>query len=125
MNNQTIIGIGCFAKPERLGRIFNKLVHDYALGIVEDNQFFDQDRPVRRESGDLLGALMAKFNKGRRSGRGKTLRFPEQQIITGFYLSLLDKKLNLKIFARGKGSRQKIYTAGLDELTKLRQARLN
>jgi hypothetical protein len=125
MKNHMLIGIGCFAKPEKLNRIFNKLVQDYALGSFEGNQLFDQNIPAGCEGANLLRALMATPTKGRRSGGCETIRFPKHQIITGFYLSLLDQKLNLKIFARGNSSKQEIYTAKLDELTKLRQERLN
>jgi hypothetical protein len=125
MDNQTVIGIGCFAKPERLSRIFKKLVQDYALGSLEDNQLFDQNIPPGCEGADLLRELVAKPTKGRSTGRCEIIRFPKHQNITGFYLSLYDQKLKLKIFARGNSSKQEIYTAKLDELTKLRQKRLN
>jgi hypothetical protein len=124
MKNQMLIGIGCFAKPERLSRIFNKLVQDYALGPLGDNHLFDQYIPPGCESADLLRELLAKPTNGRPSGRCETIRFPKHQNITGFYLSFFDQKLNLKIFARGNSAKQEIYTATLDELTKLRQERL-
>ena len=125
MDNQTVIGIGCFAKPERLSRIFNKLVQDYALGSLENNQLFDQYTPPGCEGADLLREFLAKPTKGRPSGRCETIRFPKHPNITGFYLSLFDQKLNLKIFTRGNSAKQEIYTATLDELTQLRQERLN
>ena len=125
MENQMFTGIGCFAKPDRLGRIFNKLVQDYALGPFESDQLFDQNIPAGSEGVDLLKALMTGPARDRQSGACGTIKFPGHQKITGFYLSLFDQKLNLKIFARGNSSKQKIYTAKLDELTKLRQERLN
>ena len=125
MENQTFTGIGCFAKPERLSRLFNKLVQDYAIGPFEGDQLFDQNTPAGCEVVDLLKALMAGPTRGRRSGGCETIKFREHQKITGFYLSLFDQKLNLAIFARGNSSKQEIYTAKLDELTKLRQKRLN
>ena len=125
MKNQMFIGIGCFAKPYRLGAIFNKLVQDYALGPFESDQLFDQNIPAGSEGVDLLKALMTGPTRDRQSGACGTIKFPEHQKITGFYLSLFNQKLNLKIFARGNSSKQKIYTAKLDELTKLRQERLN
>lgn len=125
MQNQIVIGIGCFAKPERLSRIFNKLVQDYALGSVEDNQLFGQNIPAEGEGADLLRSLMAGPGKGRSSGKYKPIRFPEHKIITGFYLSLLDQKLNLKIFAKGNRSKREIYSAELHDLTRLRRERLN
>ena len=57
MKNQMFTGIGCFAKPDRLGRIFNKLVQDYALGPFESDQLFDQNIPAGSEGVDLLKAL--------------------------------------------------------------------
>jgi hypothetical protein len=125
MKIQKFTGIGCFAKPERLGRIFNKLVQDYALGPFESDQLFDQKMPPGCEGIDLLKALMAGPTRDRGSGPCETIKFPGHQNITGFYLSLFDQKLNLAIFAKGNSSRQEIYTAKLDELTKLRQKRLN
>ena len=125
MKNQMFTGIGCFAKPDRLGRIFNKLVQDYALGPFESDQLFDQNIPAGNEGVDLLKALMASPTRDRQSGACGTIKFPGHQKITGFYLSLFDQKLHLKIFARGNSSKQEIYTAKLDELTKLRQERLN
>jgi len=125
MKNQMLIGIGCFAKPEKLSRIFNKLVQDYALGSLEDNQLLDQYIPTESEGVDLLRALLATPTKGEPSHGCEAIRFPKHPKIAGFYLSLLDQKLNLKIFARGNSSKQEIYTAKLDELTKLRQKRLN
>ena len=125
MKIQMFTGIGCFAKPDRLGRIFNKLVQDYALGPFESDQLFDQNIPAGCKGVDLLKALMAGPTRDRQSGACGTIKFPGHQKITGFYLSLFDQKLNLKIFARGNSSKQKIYTAKLDELTKLRQERLN
>lgn len=125
MDNQTVIGIGCFAKPEKLSRIFKKLVQGYALGSVEGDQLFDQYIPPGCEGFDLLRALLTKPTQGRSSGGYETIRFPEPQNITGFYVSFFDQELNLRIFARGNSSRQEIYTARLDKLTKLRYERLN
>lgn len=125
MDNQTVIGIGCFAKPERLSRIFKKLVQDYAMVSAEGDQLFDQYIPPGGGGADLLRALLARPTKGRPSGGYETIRFPKSQNITGFYLSFFGQKLNLMIFTRGNSSRQEIYTATLDELTKLRHERLN
>jgi hypothetical protein len=85
----------------------------------------DQYIPPGCEGFDLLRALFSRPTHGRSSGGYETIRLPEPQKITGFYVSFFDQKLNLKIFARGNSSRQEIYTAELDELTKLRYKRLN
>ena len=59
MDNQTVIGIGCFAQPDKLSRLFKKLVQDYALGSVEGDQLIDQYIAPGCEGFDLLGALLA------------------------------------------------------------------
>ena len=125
MENHMFTGIGCFAKPERLGRIFNKLVQDYVLGPFEGHELFGKDMSIGIEGADLLQALIGGQTGVGRSGDYETINFQKQKKITGFYLSLFDQKLNLAIFARGNSSKQEIYTATLDELTKLRQKRLN
>jgi len=125
MKNQTVTGIGCFAKLEKLSRIFNKLVQNYTLGQFACHELFRKDMSTGIEGADLLQALMAGLTGGSRSGGYETISFQKHKKITGFYLSLNDQKLILSIFARGNSSKQKIYTASLDGLTKLREKRLN
>jgi hypothetical protein len=125
MKNQTVTGIGCFAKPERLGRIFNKLVQTYTLGPIKGNQLFDGHLPKESEGADLLLALMTDLTGDSSSAGYETPSFKGSKKIAGFYMSFKDHKLNLSIFARGNSSRSEIFTTSLDELTKLRQKRLN
>lgn len=125
MKHQLFIGIGCFAKPDRLSRIFSKLVQNYTLGPFKGNQLFDGPICKEGEGGDLLQALMAGLPAGSSSGGYESPNFNGPQKITGFFLSLKDQKLNLSIFARGNSSRQEVYTTSLDELTKIRKKRLN
>ena len=125
MQNRMFTGIGCFAKPDRLGRIFSKLVQTYTLGPFEGNQLFDGPISSKSEGGDLLQVLMAGLPAGSSPESYETLNFNEPKKITGFYLSLNNQKLNLAIFARGNSSRQEVYTTTLDDLTKIRKKRLN
>ena len=125
MKNQTSIGIGCFAKPERLGRIFYKLVQDYTLGPFEGHELFGKDMSTGIENPDLLEAFTAGLTGGTRSRGCETINFKGPKRITGFYLSFNDQILNLSIFARGNSPGQEVYTTSLDVLTKLRKKRLN
>jgi len=125
MENQIFTGIGCFAKPDRLGRIFSKLVQNYTLGPLEGNQLFDGPISKENEGADLLQALMTGLTGGSYSGGYETLSYKGSKKITGFFLSLKDQKLNLSIFARGNSSKREVYTTSLDELTKIRKKRLN
>jgi len=124
MENQIFTGIGCFAKPDRLGRIFSKLVENYTLGPFNENQL-DGPKSKESEGADLLQALMAGLTGSSNSGGYATLSFMRPPKITGFYLSLNNQKLILSIFARGNSTRQEVYTTSLDELTKIRKKRLN
>ena len=126
MENQMFIGIGCFAKPDRLGRIFSKLVQNYTLGPFKGNQLFHGPISKKSEGADLLQALMAGLTGGSSSGGYETLTIkgPPKKI-TGFYLSLKNQKLILSIFARGNSTRREVYTTSLDELTKIRRKRMN
>jgi len=125
MKHQLFIGIGCFAKPDRLSRIFSKLVQNYTLGPFKGNQLFDGPISKESEGGDLLQALMAGLPTDSISGGYESPCFNGPKKITGFFLSLKDQKLNLSIFARGNSSRQEVYTTSLDELTKIRKKRVN
>ena len=124
MKNQNVTGIGCFAKPERLGRIFNKLVQNYTLGPFEGKQLHEQLLDGN-ESVDLLQALTAVMVDGNNPREAMNHEFKESKKIIGFYLNLNGQKLNLSIFARGDCTRSEIFTTSLDKLTKLRQKRLN
>ena len=125
MENQTFTGIGCFAKPERLGRIFSKLVQNYALGPLKGIKMFDENLSKENEGVDLLPALMAGLTASSGSGDREPLTYRRSKPIIGFYLTLNDQKLKLSVFARGNSTRAEIFTTSLDELTRLRQKRLN
>ena len=125
MKNEMFTGIGCFAKPDRLNRIFNKLVQNYTLGPFNADQLFDGSDSDGSDHADLLQAVMANLAGDGGSGDGETPNLNRFKKITGFYLSLNDQKLNLSIFARGNDSRTEIITKRLDKLSRIRQKRLN
>lgn len=125
MENQTSTGIGCYAKPERLSRIFKKLVQAYTLGPFKENQLFEGILSEEMKGADLLQELMTgrkTDNCGRGCGNPSIKIFGK---ITGFYLTLNNENLNLSIFTRSDRCRPEIMTTRLDGLTKLRQKRLH
>ena len=126
MTNKKVTGIGCFAKPATLSRVFKKMVRNYTLGQIESINLVDGHNEERRTDGTvLLKALIA----------GKAGCFPlpesdscgaaENRKITGFFLTLRNQRLNLSIFARKNRNIRERYTASLDAFTELRQKRLN
>ena len=126
MLNKKVTGIGCFAKPATLSRVFKKMVQNYTLGQFESINLVNGHDEVRGADGNLmLKTLIA----------GKAGYFPvpdpescsvaENRKITGFFLTLRNQRLNLSIFARGDCNIRERYTASLDAFTELRQKRLN
>jgi len=116
MQNQTFTGIGCFAKPQRLSRIFKKLLQAYTLGPFKESQM--------REA-NLIEALTAGRNGDICSAGFKNPGFKVSHKITGFYLTVKDQKLNVSIFTKTNSARPEIITTSLDGLTKLRQGKLH
>ena len=125
MKNQMFTGIGCFAKPDRLERIFNRIVRNYTLEPRGEYELLMENLPKNNEGAHLLQALMANLaESGYPNGTGAVdLTRPRE--IAGFYLTLSDQKLNLSIFARGNNSRSEIFQTSLGDLTRLRHKRLN
>jgi hypothetical protein len=125
MKNQTVTGIGCFARPEKLRRIFLKMVQRYALGQIEGIDLADRSESGETESIRLIEALIAGRNLELHPSNSNSPDAPEYKKITGFFLTLKDQKLNLSIFAKNSDRRQERHSAVLDALTDIRWRRLN
>jgi hypothetical protein len=125
MQNNMIAGIGCFAKPETLSRVFNKMVRDFALGRIEGIGSENRHEWGGPEAARLIAALMAGEKPKLRPLDSTCPDDTENGEITGFFLTLKDQKLNLSIFAKTDGCRQQRYSAVLDGITQLRHSRLN
>jgi len=147
MINKKVTGIGCYAKPATLSRVFKKMVRNYTLGQFESTNLINGHDEVRGTEGTvLLKALIAGkagYFPAPAEGTvllkaliaGKTGYFPlpdsescrvtEIRKITGFFLTLRNQRLNVSIFARGNRNIRERYTANLDAFTELRQKRLN
>jgi hypothetical protein len=125
MENQIITGVGCFAGPEKLSRIFIRMVQTYTLGKLDGIEWINGRESDETEGTRLLKALIA----------GKAARLDtvmpdagvrrENKKIIGFFLSLKDQVLELSIFAKSGDCRRERHSAVLDEFAKVRQKRLN
>jgi len=116
-----ITGIGCFAKPATLSRVFRKIVRDFALGQVEGIGSANGHEWGGAETAQLIAALMAGEKVKPHPSDSSCPDAAEDREITGFFLTLKDRKLNFKT----GGSREQRYSAVLDGITKLRYSRLN
>ncbi len=125
MNNRTVTGVGCFAGPEKLSRIFLKMVQNYALGEFKGIESANDSETGRTEGVRLLKALIAGKPASHESLDADPGKFPQHKKITGFFLTLKDQKLILSIFAEAGDNRQERYSTVLDALTNMRRKRLN
>jgi hypothetical protein len=122
MKNENITGIGCFAKPATLNRVFQKMIRSYALGTLEAIRAETTDKTFGQGNAGLLDALMADRLQTQPVQAAHGL---ENKKITGFFLSLKGRRLSLAVFARGERAQRLRYTLTLDGLTLIRQRRLN
>ena len=126
MINRKVTGIGCFAKPATLSRVFKKMVQNYTLGKFEEiNPVYGHDEFRGVDDNALLRSLMAGKTEYFSSPHSESCRVAKNRNITGFFLTIRNRRLNLSIFARGDRNIRERYTASLDGLTELRRKRLN
>jgi hypothetical protein len=125
VNNQVMVGIGCFAKPEVLSRVLKRMVETYILGTIEG---LASDCGFQLGPLDLKQLLKLIFNGGvehRTSPDGDGYKRLENKTITGFFLKFEEQGLNLSVFTRESGVENGRYSANLYEFKHLRRKRLN
>ena len=125
MENQIITGIGCFAEPEKLSRIFLRMVQTYTLGKLDGIDWVNDCKSDETEGSRLLKALIA----GQAAGQNAMIpgvedRCPNKKI-TGFFLTLKGQRLKLSILAKKDDRQQEWHSAILNEFTQMRHKRLN
>lgn len=126
MMNRKVTGIGCYAKPAKLSRIFKKMVRNYTLGQFESiNLANSQDMVGGVDGTIMLKALISGTAGYFPAPDSESCGVTENRKVTGFFLTFRNKGLNLSIFARGDRNIRHTYTTRLDGVTELRQKRLN
>jgi hypothetical protein len=126
MIHKKVTGIGCFAKPATLSRVFKKMVQNYTLGQFESvNPAKSQDMAGGVDGTIMLKALISGNGGYFPAPDSESYGVAENRKITGFFLTFRNQGLNLSIFARGDRNIQQTYTTRLDGVTELRQKRLN
>ena len=125
MKNQFVTGIGCFASPQKLSRVFLKMVQNYTLGQLGRTELADGCESGATEGAELLKALIAGKATCRYSSDPDAADKLENKKITGFFLTLKDQNLKLSIFTKIGDCRKARHSAVLDRFTKVRRKRLN
>jgi hypothetical protein len=126
MTNKKVTGIGCYAKPATLSRVFKKMVQNYTLGKFENiSPVNSHDRLRGTDNTLLLQALITGKTGYLPSPDSESCGAVKNRKITGFFLTLRNQQLNLSIFAKGNRNNRERYTATLAGYTAIRQKRLN
>ena len=125
MKNSGVVGIGCFAKPETLARVLQKMVERYVLGnfegLVQDNG----EKFVQSECLNLLKSTIGGPALNPHESVSDSTASHSGMTITGFFLALESHGLNLSIFTRDGHLAGKKYTTKLACLTRIREKRLH
>ena len=122
MKYQGLIGVGCYGKPETLSRVLKRMVARYISGNFREPGRVDSRQCVQFETFKLFKTLMG--------GLLESHQFPEPEIIenikragvTGFFLALERRGLNLSIFTRDG---QATDTVNLDGQAEIRKTHLH
>lgn len=115
MGNHIVTGIGCFAQPQKLSRIFLRMVHTYALGQLDTAELIEGCNCRKSECTKLIRTLIEGQPTGSNAATGATAAPFDNQKVTGFYLTFRGNRLELSIFAKNRTQRQEIHSAVLDK----------
>ena len=99
MKYRGVIGIGCYGRPETILRVLKRMVKNYIMGNFNGS---DQNRYcVQFETIRLLKAIFGGLLEKHQFSESEIIENIKQSGITGFFLALERRKLNLSIFTKG------------------------
>ncbi len=121
MKHQGVIGIGCYGKPETLSRVLKRMVENYILGISKRPDRNNSQHCVQFETIKLLKALIGGLFENHQLSEPEIIENIRTSRITGFFLALERRKLNLSIFTRDG---QSVNSVNLDHFPAIRNKEL-
>ena len=124
-NMANMVGMGCFAKTDTLGRVFSKALENFIIGKYADI-FPPPDCTFNDENLTRFFRSVIALGAGYADQVDRSSEFVQGSAkITGFFLGLKKRNLHLIVFFSGEGHRQTKLTARLEEFTRLREKRLH
>ena len=100
MKYRGVTGIGCYGRPETLSRVLKKLVETYILGNFKGFCRNQNPHCMQFETLKLLKALIGGLRENRQFSEPEIIENLERSGITGFFLALERRRLNLSVFTR-------------------------
>ena len=125
MNDTGMVGIGCFARPEKLSRVLMKMVERYILGNLEEHIEKNVDESKSSDIILLLKTVLCGMTGNQQAIGSEIIDSLTGKNITGFFLAMEKEGLNLSVFTRENRRTSKKITTKLGVLTQLRKKRLH
>ena len=100
MKYQGVIGIGCYGKPETISRVLKKMVEKYIVGNTKAPDRKDNQQCVQFETLKLLKVLIGGLLENQQLSEPEIIENIKNSGITGFFLALESRRLNLSVFTR-------------------------
>jgi hypothetical protein len=119
MKYQGVVGIGCYGKPETISRVLKKMVGKYIVGNFKAPDRKDNQQCVQFETLKLLKALIGGLLENHQLSETEVVENIKNFGITGFFLALERRRLNLSLFTRHG---QPMNSLSLDGQTKISPA---
>jgi hypothetical protein len=120
MTAPKVVGVGCFARPEVLRRVFQKTLESYILGSLEklfpEWHFNNSDEVMIPSLEDIIsdGTEKDRFNRFKMGPKFEPVR------ITGFFFGFEKQGLNLSLFFQAADRKPVRYSTRLQKFTKIR-----
>ena len=122
MKYQGVIGIGCYGKPETISRVLKKMVEKYIVGNIKAPDRKDNHQCVQFETLKLLKMLIGGLLENQQLSEPQITENIKNSGITGFYLALESRRLNLSVFTRDG---RPVGSMNLDGQTEIKRTHLN
>ncbi len=112
MKGENIIGIGCFAKPATLKRVFQKMISSCApealrsIAVEATDKIFGP-ACIGRPAASVAARLPAQA--------GAAVSDMGRRQVTGFFLSRKGRRLDLAIFTKGECSQRQRYLFTIED----------
>ena len=122
MKYQGVIGIGCYGRPETLSRVLKKFVEKYILGNSIGPGRKDGRYCVQFETIKLLKALFGGLLENHQLSEPEIIENIRKSGITGFFLALERRRLNLSVFTRDG---RPVNSMDLDGQTEIKRTQIH
>jgi hypothetical protein len=122
MKYQSVIGIGYYGRPETLTRVLKKIVEKYILGNSIGPGRKDGRYCVQFETIKMLKALFGGLLENHQLSEPEIIENIKKSGITGFFLALERRRLNLSVFTL---DRRPVNSMNLDGQTETKRTQLH